>query len=506
MARRSRRVPFASLAPTALAAAAVLATLALAAHPAAAEPVTFRVIAPTSTPAGATLYIAGSFQGWNPGSAAHRLTDRGGGLHEITLDLAAGTTLEFKFTRGDWGKVEKGPGGDELPNRTWTVGGAATLQRTVARWSDLAPGNTRAGSVTTHTVPGFLGGRRVWVYLPPGYATETGRSYPVLYMLDGQNVFDLGTSFAGEWMADEACEALVAAGLMAPVIIVAVDNGGAARLHEYTPWYDAGYGAGGGADAHLQAIADVLVPWVNAGYRALTGPSHTALAGSSLGGLLAAYAAYARPDVFGSAAAVSPSIWWHDRALLGYVGSRPKPAATVYTDMGTRESGVLRDTDGNGVDDSIDDLRALRDLMLAQGFTTGVDLLAVEDPGAVHSEWHWAQRFPTALGFLFPTGMSAAPDLPARVAPVLHPAAPNPFNPRTLLAFDLPADGQARLDVYDLAGRHVRALARGVFAAGTHAATWDGRDDRGRASPAGIYLVDLRAGAARATGRVTLAK
>ncbi len=501
---RRRRPPSAAARRAAALAAALLA--ALLAAPAVAVPVTFRVIAPNSTPAGAALYVAGSFQGWNPGSAAHRLADLGGGLHEITLDLAAGTALEFKFTRGDWARVEKGFAGEELANRAWTVDGPATLQRTVTRWADLAPGNTRAGDVTTHTVPGFLGGRRVWVCLPPGYAVDTARSYPVLYMLDGQNVFDLGTSFAGEWMADEAARALTTAGLSAPAIIVAVDNGGAARLNEYTPWYDPGYGAGGGADAHLQAFADVLVPWVNAGYRSLTGPAHTALAGSSLGGLLAVYATYARPDVFGSAAALSPSIWWSNGALLDYVASRPRLPATIYVDMGTRESGAFRDTDGNGVDDSIDDLRALRDVLLGQGFTAGADLRVVEDPGATHSEWHWAQRFAGALGFLFPAAVSAAPAPPAAAAPRLLPAAPNPFNPRTVLAFKLPAGGQARLDIYDLAGRRVRALVRGALPAGPHAAAWDGRDDRGRAAPAGVYVVELRAGAARATGRVTLAK
>lgn len=465
-----------------------------------AVPVTFRVVAPVSTPAGAALYVAGNFQGWDAGSPSSRLTDRGGRLYEITFEMAPGSVIEFKFTRGDWAKVEKGAAGEELANRTWTVTGPVTLQRTVARWADLAPGTTRAGNVTTLTVPGFLGGRRVWVYLPPGYATEASRRYPVLYLLDGQNVFDASTSFAGEWMVDEACEALIPAGLMAPVIVVAIDNGGASRLTEYTPWYDAGYGAGGGADAHLQAIAGVLVPWVNANYRTLTGPANTALAGSSLGGLLADYAVYARADVFGRAAGLSPSIWWSGNELLDYVASRPKPAAKVYTDMGTLEAGSFQDADGNGVDDYIDDLRALRGLLLGQGFTEGTDLLAVEDPGARHNEWYWAQRFPVALRFLFPPAVSAAPEASSIPFATARLAAwPNPFNPRVTLAFELPAPGVAEVRVYSLRGELVAVAGAAGYAAGRHEVVWDGRGRDGRGAPSGTYRARLFVGG-RAAG------
>src|SRR5262249_10569905 len=154
----------------------------------------------------------------------------------------------------------------------------------------------------------FLGGRRFWVYLPPGYHDSSAR-YPVLYMLDGQNVFDRLTSFVGEWKVDETLERMIPAGEVAPIIVVAIDNGGTARIGEYTPWSDPGDGGGAGA-AHLTAIADVLVPHIDATYRTQTGPTHTGIAGSSLGGLMALYATYARPDRFGRNAALSPSIWW----------------------------------------------------------------------------------------------------------------------------------------------------------------------------------------------------
>ncbi len=469
-------------------------------------PVTIRVSVPANTPPGDPVHIAGDFQGWSPSDPAYRLTDEGGRVFAITLNLTVGTTIQFKFARGDWSKVEKGPSGEEIANRVHAVTGATTLNLTVANWADLPAGSSIVGDVTTHTVPGFLNGRRVWVYLPPGYHADTARRYPVLYMLDGQNVFDRFTSFAGEWDVDETCEALIAAGLMAPIIVVAVDNGGASRVNEYTPWVDAGYQTGGGADAHLQAFIDVLMPWVNAGWRTRTGPQNTGLAGSSLGGLLPLYAAYARPDVFGLIGALSPSIWWSGSALLDYASGQPRPASKVYMDMGTIEAGHTVDGNANGVDDYIDDLRAMRDLMVGQGYTLDADLLVLEAEGGVHNEWHWAQRFPMALQFLFPMPASAAPPGAAPALLVLRPNAPNPFNPRTTIGFYLPDGGPVRLSVFDVAGRLVRTLVAGSMPRGSHEAVWDGRDSSGRTVASGSYLARLEFGGMVETVRMGLVR
>jgi len=119
---------------------------------------------------------------------------------------------------------------------------------------------------------------------------------------------------------------------------------------------------------------------------------------------------YTHPDVFGRIGAVSPSIWWNDHALLDWVSSHTKPDARVWIDMGTLENGRTVDEDGNGVDDSIDDLRALRDRMLAQGFGEGEDLVVFEDEGARHNEAYWAERFDDVLRFLFPAGGVATED------------------------------------------------------------------------------------------------
>ncbi len=351
-------------------------------------PIVFRVHVPDTTPAGSHVYIAGDFQGWDPAAPANMLTEVQPFIYEITLSFALHTELAFKITRGSWETVERDARGADIANRRFEVLSATIFDITVGSWADVSP-STIHGDVTTMTVPGFLG-RRVWVYLPPGYHESTAR-YSVLYLLDGQNVFDKVTSFAGEWKVDETLEALIPAGEVAPIIVVAIDNAGSSRIDEYTPWFDPGQNDGGGGAAHLAAIADDLVPYIDASYRTLTGPEHTGFGGSSLGGLMALYAAYARPDVFGDIAAVSPSIWWDNRQIVAFAAMSAKPAVRMWMDMGTAE-----------YDSAITDLHLMRDAMVDQGFVVGDDLDVFEDPGAGHNEAAWSRRFPDVARYLFP--------------------------------------------------------------------------------------------------------
>lgn len=383
--------------------------------------VVFTVTVPADTPPPVEVYLAGDFQGWNPGDPEFRLVRSADGLWRIALDLDPGGTVAFKFTRGYWGVVEKGPQGQEIPNRTLSVRAAGEHRFTVASWAQGPPpaplSGTRTGHVETITVEGFLGGRRVWIYLPPGYADDPAVHFPVLYMLDGQNLFDAATSFVGEWEVDETCEREIAAGRIAPLVVVGVDNGSRDRVREYTPWADSTRSEGGGADEHLQAVVTILLPAVAARYRVLTGPAHTGLAGSSLGGLFALYGGMARPDVFGLVAAFSPSLGWAQHRLydwtasrtLSLMASRTAHPLRIYMDMGEWESGHPRDGDGNGIPDPFDALRIQQRILVELGFQEGRDLLVVEEMGAPHHESAWARRLPAALEFLFPPAKDGPP-------------------------------------------------------------------------------------------------
>jgi len=356
---------------------------------------TIRVDAPNSTPAGDLVYIAGDFQGWNPASPTHALAKQPDGRWTIDLNLTAGQPIQFKFTHGSWTRVEKDATGLDIPNRMLTPQAGQTYDFTVTTWADLG---TLTGDVEMFSHSPFRGGRTVRVYLPPGYRTSTDR-YPVLYMHDGQNLYDVRTSFAGEWRVDETCDLLVESGQIRPVIVVGVDNGGGARLSEYTPWPSGG--SGGDGEAYLIDLITLLKPEIDRRYRTLADRTQTFMSGSSLGGLISTYAGWAHDDVFGRVAAVSPSYWWDNDHLIGWAQAQGKPALTrFYQDMGTLESGSTTDQDGNGIDDYIDDLRAMRAVALGQGFVDELDFRSIEAAGQSHNEGAWAQRFPALVTWL----------------------------------------------------------------------------------------------------------
>ncbi|MEP7127518.1 MAG: alpha/beta hydrolase-fold protein [Chitinophagales bacterium] len=144
--------------------------------------------------------------------------------------------------------------------------------------------------------------RRIWVYLPGDYAISEKR-YPVLYMQDGQNLFDVKTSFSGEWQIDEYLDSVNFAG-----IVVGIDNGGETRINEYNPNNTEQHGMGLGR-VYLNILVTILKPYIDKNFRTISGPGHTAMAGSSLGGLISFYAGLYYPKVFGSVGVISPSFW-----------------------------------------------------------------------------------------------------------------------------------------------------------------------------------------------------
>jgi predicted alpha/beta superfamily hydrolase len=245
--------------------------------------------------------------------------------------------------------------------------------------------------------------RDVLVWLPPGYNDGSGRrfttgvqddgSYPVLYMHDGQNLFEPDTAFQkGEhWRVGETATELIAAGEIEPVIIVGIYNTGDHRKDEYTPTRDAKHGGGNAAD-YGRMIIDELKPLIDRTYRTRADAGSTGIGGSSLGGLVSLYLAFTHPRVFQRVAALSPSVWWNWRAILKTVRqSRSKPPLKIWLDMGTAEGKK-----------GLDDARLLKAALVGLGFAVGVDLHYAEYEGATHSETAWAERVGPMLKWLFP--------------------------------------------------------------------------------------------------------
>jgi len=235
--------------------------------------------------------------------------------------------------------------------------------------------------------------RDVIVYLPPGYETGS-RRYPVLYLQDGQNLFDGATSFIPgmEWRVDETAQALIDGGEIEPLIIVGIYNTGEQRVFEYTQTRDGRHKVGGKARQYGRMLVEELKPFIDSEYRTLTGPADTGLGGSSLGGLVALFLGLRHPKVFGKLAVISPSVWWDRRVIVKNVQQiRKKPDLKIWLDMGTKE-GVFATRDA----------AILRDALVAKGWVLGTDLSYFEAQGGEHNEQAWAERVGMILKFLFP--------------------------------------------------------------------------------------------------------
>jgi predicted alpha/beta superfamily hydrolase len=235
--------------------------------------------------------------------------------------------------------------------------------------------------------------RDITVYLPPGYNDRGDVRYPVLYMQDGQNLFEPERAFipGQNWRLAEAADEKISARPTRPMIIVGIDNTDS-RIDEYTPTHDVKRKAGGKADDYARMIIEELKPVIDAGYRTLNDAPNTALGGSSLGGLAALYIGLTHPAVFGHLAVMSPSVWWDQRAIFSTLDHFDSPRRPrIWLDFGGRE----------GVE-GMTDARLLRDRLRMKGWRSEDELRYFEDRRADHSERAWAKRAPDVLEFLFP--------------------------------------------------------------------------------------------------------
>ena len=227
--------------------------------------------------------------------------------------------------------------------------------------------------------------REIVVYRPASYDKGTSR-YPVIYMHDGQNLFDPETSFAGEWGVDRAIAHAPRKARRA--LVVGIPNRGAERLDEYSPFIDAQRGGGKG-DAYVDFIVNTIKPMIDDRYRTIPDAESTGIVGSSMGGLLSLYAFFRQPAHFGFVGALSPSLWYAEAAIFGWVENAPFVPGRIYLDTGTREGPR-----------TLSNARAMYALLEEKGYRRGRDLQWVEDHGGLHNEAAWGRRFKKALPFL----------------------------------------------------------------------------------------------------------
>jgi predicted alpha/beta superfamily hydrolase len=239
--------------------------------------------------------------------------------------------------------------------------------------------------------------RSLVVYLPPGYHEQRERRFPVLYLHDGQNLFDGSTSFiqGQDWHVAQTADAEIYAGRVEPLLIVGIYNAGKSRIQEYTPTQVPRLG-GGRADRYGKFLLEEVRPFMDREYRVEGGPHRTGIGGSSLGGLVSLYLGLSRSDVFGKIAALSPSVWWNQRFIHKFAAgvnvlSRPR----VWLDIGTREGPRI-----------VEDVERYRDILLRRGWQNERDLHYERVEGGEHNEAAWARRVGPFLRFLYPAGQA----------------------------------------------------------------------------------------------------
>ncbi|MGM9484277.1 alpha/beta hydrolase [Roseateles sp. NT4] len=315
-------------------------------------------------------------------------------------DATGGQPLAYKF------RIERGTGQDGSdgwePGRNHAVvlnGGEVLVARVFGAPAEDVP-VSRVGTIermglvpSTHVNP-----REVQVWLPPGYAEHPEARYPVLYLHDGQNVFDARAA-GSEWQVDEAAQRGVSSGRLRPFIVVAVSSVDASRTDDYTPSVmtqpaerqgQAAQKHGGNVSAYARFLVEELKPTIDAHFRTRTGRADTAVGGSSFGGLASMWLALHRPETFGAALVVSPSVWWDDRFILrDAAATTPSPRPRLWVDMGAQEG-----------DQAMQFARELNELLRRRGWGDET-LRFTEDTTGRHDEGSWARRVPAMLDFLY---------------------------------------------------------------------------------------------------------
>jgi predicted alpha/beta superfamily hydrolase len=263
----------------------------------------------------------------------------------------------------------------------------ATVWKDYDRTEDAAAGDVAGSLLVLPSLPSpQLGNARdILAYLPPSYG-KGDRSYPVIYMHDGQNLFDEATSFSGHWEVGKTMDAASRSGIEA--IVIGIPNAGAERMGEYSPFIDPAHGGGDG-DPYLDFIINTVKPRVDADLLTRPEREFTGIFGSSLGALISVHGFFRHPEVFSFVGAMSPAFWFADGAIFRAVREAPLNSGRVYLDVGTHEGAA-----------TVRNARRMRTLLHSRGYDAGHELMYVEERGAEHSERAWRRRFGRSIEFL----------------------------------------------------------------------------------------------------------
>jgi len=407
-----------------------------------------------------TIFFTGNLNSWQTDDPAYMMVQQSDGTYILNITSTVGALVEFKFTRGSWTNVETQVDGSFLPNRSFNYVNGDTVECSIANWEDMLGWHTSVGNTyildLDFWMPQLNRNRRIWLYLPQDYFTSNNY-YPAVYMHDGQNLFDAVYAPFGEWNVDSTMESLF--GQFSPTaIIVGIDNGAIERINEYSPWYNTTHGGGVG-ELYAEFIVNTLKPYIDSHFRTMPNRENTAVAGSSMGGLISMYAALAYPSVFSKAGIFSPSFWFSD-SLLTYINTvNYTQAQRFYFVAGQNESTAM-----------VSDIQDVSNALIQQGFASSQLNTVIRTDGE-HSEWFWKREFADAYTWLFQVVTGSSDELP-KADIIYYP------NRKELILFT--SEKLFSIKIFDLQGRILSEHSKEVISVSN--------------LKSGIYILDYKSG------------
>lgn len=344
------------------------------------------------------VYLSGNFNAWALEDIRFRLLKVSFGSYRLELpaEIALPEVLEYKYTKGDWGNEELDEWGKPVPNRK--------VRKAEAIVMDFVPHWERAGINYNRDylpeivlisedfeIPQLNKRRRIWALLPYDYHRTT-RRYPVIYLQDGQNLFDPGAPY-GNWAIDRSMAILAEQG-MHEAIVIAVEHGGIERINEFNPFPSRRIGKAEGKE-YITFITQTLKPYVDGHFRTLPQRNFTGIGGSSMGGLVSIYAGFMFHDTFGRLMIFSPSLWVSSHIYFNAIHFTPPQDTRIYVYAGGKESR-----------DMVPSVENLRLTLERKGLDPAPLHFHVSiDPEGRHNEARWGEEFPKAMQWLFFTNM-----------------------------------------------------------------------------------------------------
>lgn len=355
---------------------------------------TFRITdIPSDNTKGLRIFMASNINDWKPNDERFEFKKNADAFYTLTIPAYTGK-IEYKITQGNWDIAETDENGNSIQNRVLENSDKSQIvELKISGWS--APKEKKYTTTSNvkilsenFTIPQLNTTRKIWIYLPPDYETSKTK-YPVIYMHDGQNLFDEFTSFSGEWSVDETMDEIYKA-MGKSAIVIGIDNGGDKRLSEYSPWNNVKYKTSGEGDLYVDFLAKTLKPYIDKTYRTEKQASKTLIMGSSMGGLISLYASAKYPTVFGKAGIFSPAFWFVSENLKKYlnINKNNLKNSKFYFVAGKNEDETMAP-----------EIENVSELLLKKSVPAKNIIVKIDEDGT-HSESYWKRELKASLIWL----------------------------------------------------------------------------------------------------------